>query len=233
LITSLPWDSTHFGVPIGRVDGGSVTRDELADADRNGLKCVYLLLDTAAGGVIRDAEDLGFRFVDVRITLERPVSGVEDPEPTVLVRTTRPADLEQLEPIVSAAHDDSRFFSDEHFDRDAARDLYVHWLRQSVAGSMAEFTLSAVRGERVVGYITGQAAADPDVLSIGLLGVDVGARRQGAGRALISAFLAEARGRGYDRVDVVTQGSNVAAQRAYQAAGFGVLKSEVWLHRWT
>jgi ribosomal protein S18 acetylase RimI-like enzyme len=42
----------------------------------------------------------------------------------------------------------------------------------------------------------------------------------------------QAAARAFPTIDVVTQGSNVAAVRAYEAAGFRLSRSEVWLHRW-
>lgn len=232
MITSLSWDSQHFGVPIGRVTGDDVSREDVATADRDGIRCVYLLLDAARGRAIRAAEDLGFRVVDFRITLARPVTGVQDAVPTGSVRAARPDDLRELEVIVARAHGDSRFFTDEGFDRTAAQDLYITWLRDSVSGRLAEFTLAAVEEQRAVGYITGQVTSDPEALTIGLLGVSEGARGRGFGRELTLGLLAEAGRRGYGRVEVVTQGSNVAAQRMYQAVGFRSVRAEVWLHRW-
>ncbi len=169
MIVPLVWDSEHFGVPIGRVDGHSVSRDDVARADREGLRCVYLLLDASSGHAIRDAEDMGFRVIDVRLTLTRPLEDVDAAEFMGPVRVARPDDLRRLEPIAAEAHEDSRFFSDERFDRCAARDLYVKWLRGSVVGDLAEFTLSAVDDDEAVGYITVQTGTEPAVLSIVLL----------------------------------------------------------------
>jgi ribosomal protein S18 acetylase RimI-like enzyme len=209
-----------------------VSGEDVAIADRDGVRCIYLLLDAAAGRAIREAEDLGFRVIDFRITLARPTAGQRDPVPAGSVRAADPSDLPELEPISAAAHTDSRFFRDDRFDRAAARDLYVKWLRGSVEGSLAEVTLSAIQGQAAVGYITGQATSDPETLSIGLLGVSPSARGRGLGRALIAALLTEAGSRGYRRVEVVTQGSNVPAQRVYQAVGFRTVRTEIWLHRW-
>ncbi len=36
----------------------------------------------------------------------------------------------------------------------------------------------------------------------------------------------------FDRVNVVTQGKNIPAQRAYQRCGFITRSVELWFHKW-
>jgi dTDP-4-amino-4,6-dideoxy-D-galactose acyltransferase len=68
--------------------------------------------------------------------------------------------------------------------------------------------------------------------SIGLVGVAEAARGRGLGGRLVAAALGWFAGQGVERVEVVTQGRNVAAQRLYQAHGFRTRRVEVSFHRW-
>jgi dTDP-4-amino-4,6-dideoxy-D-galactose acyltransferase len=239
VIERLAWDTNHFGVPIGRVTGSAVSPEDVAEADRLGLRCLYLLVEAADIGLITTAEDLGFRVTDQRITLGRQLSPVTACEPAgsgdARFGAARPAvlaDMAALEAVARSAHADSRFFTDPHFDREAAALLYVVWLRNSLAGELADIVLVVEVAGRPVGYITGRVGADRATVTIGLFAIEEAARGRGLGSRLLLAFLAAASQRRTAEATVVTQGANVGAQRLYQAAGFRTTRSELWLHRW-
>ena len=99
-----------------------------------------------------------------------------------------------------------------------------------------EDVLVAVAGEEVAGYVRlGRAtplAASDHVAMVTGIAVDPARRRQGVGRSLIDAALAEARRRGARRLRLRVLGPNEAARRLYEAAGFtveGVLREEFFL----
>jgi ribosomal protein S18 acetylase RimI-like enzyme len=54
----------------------------------------------------------------------------------------------------------------------------------------------------------------------------------GVGRKLVVASLGWFDAHGADRVTVVTQGRNIAAQRLYQRCGFLTRSTGLWYHRW-
>jgi dTDP-4-amino-4,6-dideoxy-D-galactose acyltransferase len=236
VIERLTWDTDHFGVPIGRVIGSTVSADDVAEADQLGLRCLYLLVQAADIRAAAAAEDLDFRVIDERATLSRPLVGHEpagsDDAGSAAVRPAVAADLVALEPVARTAHVDSRFFADPHFDREAAAMLYVAWLRKSLAGELADIVLVAEDAGAPAGYITGHIDPDRKTVAIGLFGVAEAARGRGLGSQLLATLLAAATHRRIQSVTVVTQGANVAAQRVYRAAGLRTIRSELWLHRW-
>lgn len=72
--------------------------------------------------------------------------------------------------------------------------------------------------ERPGGFLMAQVVAgEAELLT---LAVDPSARRQGIGRALVGAFLAEARARGADQAVLEVAEGNAAAQALYTAFGF-------------
>lgn len=72
-----------------------------------------------------------------------------------------------------------------------------------------------------VGFAWGHMLAHPEGDALLLYSIDVaeGARRQGAGRAMVEAFKALAAERGCYEVWVATNRSNAAAMALYRAAG--------------
>jgi ribosomal protein S18 acetylase RimI-like enzyme len=99
-----------------------------------------------------------------------------------------------------------------------------------------EDVLVAVVGGEVAGYLrlgrpTPLAASDHVAMVTGIA-VDPARRRQGVGRVLIDAAIAEARRRGARRLTLRVLGKNEPARRLYEAAGFaveGVLRGEFFL----
>ena len=147
MIEHLAWDTAHFGVPIGRIAASRVSAADVVEADELGLGCLYLLVQATDSRAVGAAEALGFRVIDERVTLGRPLVGHEpsglDDAGSAAVRRAVAADLGALESIARTAHVDSRFFADPHFDREAAATLYVAWLRNSLAGELADIVLVA------------------------------------------------------------------------------------------
>ncbi len=236
MIEHLAWDTAHFGVPIGRIAGSTVSAADVVEADQLGLRCLYLLVQATDSRAVGAAEALGFRLIDERVTLGRPLVGNEpsglDHAGSAAVRGAVAADLGALESIALTAHVDSRFFADPHFDREAAATLYVAWLRNSLAGELADIVLVVEDAGTPAGYITGRIDPGRETIAIGLFAVAEHARGRSLGSRLLAAFLAAANERRVATATVVTQGANVGALRIYHAAGFRPIRSELWFHRW-
>jgi ribosomal protein S18 acetylase RimI-like enzyme len=225
----LPWDSAHFGVRVARVEGHRLEDPEAVHrfVDDNAVDCVYFLADFEPE-TIRAAEDMGFRLVDQRVTLERDLDASLAPSPR-----TRPATTEDLPALLAIAKDafiDSRFFSDPHFDRERSCALYAEWTRKSVSGELASFVHVLDVAGTPSGFITGRVEGAKG--TIGLVGVSPSARGHGVGSALLDSALASFRERGCSTAVVVTQGRNVEALRFYERKGFVTVAFQLWYHGW-
>jgi hypothetical protein len=118
----LPWDSSFFGVKIGRVAPRRLSADTMAQVlewrRSQQVRCLYLQADPDDGETIHLAEAAGFHLVDVRVTLERRVKAAGSAAATADgIRLYRPEDLQRLKAIARASHADSRFFFDRHYSR--------------------------------------------------------------------------------------------------------------------
>lgn len=230
----LPWDSEFFGVRIGsvlphRLDGATAAAVR-AFREEERIDCLYFLADLGDGATIRTAEDLGFRMVDVRITLERrgPARSTEPAGGDILIRPAEERDLPILTSLARENHADTRFYYDGRFPRERCDALYAAWIENGVRGQADRVLVPEIDGQ-AAGYITCHREGPP---RIGLLGVGPAAQGRGIGGRLIRAALAWFAGERIERVSVVTQGRNVRAQRAYQREGFQTSAVEVWYHGW-
>jgi dTDP-4-amino-4,6-dideoxy-D-galactose acyltransferase len=230
-IERLPWDSEFFGMPIARLHLDRVDRNDMRKAvdhaDADGIRCLCLLAPARDTAQITEAEALGFRLYDVRVELERELSGRESAPPGI--RPAREADYAAIEQIARSRFRDTRFFNDPHFPRERSADIYAAWLERAWATAPRRRVLvtDAKDGFVVVELDQGRGTG-----AIELIAVDEGATRRRAGSALVAAANATCAAAGLRQVRVVTQGANIAAQRLYQVNGYLSAATSLWLHRW-
>jgi dTDP-4-amino-4,6-dideoxy-D-galactose acyltransferase len=215
----MAWDTEFWGLRVGRatrLDGVS----EWAVANTVGLVC--LLVDTMAEA--QEAQERGFRLMDVRLTLDRTPSVMGSS-----ARLVRDADVPELLEIARTAFTHTRFYADPRLDDVRCGELYVEWTRSSCDGA-SDVVLVAHRDGRVAGYVTVNRVGDN--CEIGLIAVAEEFRGKGVGADLVLAANDWARSRDAWRMTVVTQGANRDALRTFERCGFRVCGMELWLHRW-
>jgi dTDP-4-amino-4,6-dideoxy-D-galactose acyltransferase len=230
----LPWDSDFFGFRIARVQGNRLTLSLADEIDAwcaaESIACLYLLADPNDSLTVRTAEDHGYRFVDLRLTFTRALKADQQFTLSPHIRAYRDDDLDPLIAIARTGYTDSRFYFDPAFPRDKCDLFYETWVRNSTNGSgFADFVLVAEHNGLSAGFISGKCRGT--IGHIGLVGVAAAARGQALGQALVNAAGAEFTARGMTRVEVVTQGRNLTAQRLYQRSGFLTHDLGLWYHK--
>jgi GNAT superfamily N-acetyltransferase len=234
----LEWDSNFFGRNIASV---SVERLDAEQHDQvrfwceaNAIDCLYFLADPDGANLSR-AQDNGFYLRDVRVTLDRRIEALEiEAAPRDdAVGPYAPHDLDDLRATARSSHCDTRFYRDGNFSTELCDRLYETWIEKSCRGRADAVFVARLNG-RAVGYVTCHLKASDGVAngSIGLIAVAETAHGKGLGQALIEAALRWFDESGVARVDVVTQGHNIAAQRLYQKNGFATCQVRFWFHRW-
>jgi dTDP-4-amino-4,6-dideoxy-D-galactose acyltransferase len=227
----LAWDSQFFGFRIGRLGDHSLTSESAAEAQHwaqaNRIDCLYFLAGSDDPQTVSVAQNSGFELVDIRITLDRNVDGPR--EGTTAVRPFQRQDEAALRTMARLSHRDSRFYFDGRFPKERCDALYETWIRRSLEG-WADAVFVADCGAPA-GYISCHLGS-PGTGSIGLFAVGPEYQHRGLGGQLITAALEYFRKNGVQRVTVVTQGRNTAAQRAYQRNGFLTQSVQLWYHRW-
>jgi dTDP-4-amino-4,6-dideoxy-D-galactose acyltransferase len=233
----LEWDSEFFGYRIARVTVNWLDRETIEQVMRwcksNNIDCLYFLANAGDGKTIRLVEDHRFRFVDIRVTLERGLDAPLDiPNKTVQgeIRLCRPDDIPALRAIARVNYHNTRFYDDPNFPESLCDTLYETWIEKSCKGYADEVLVAELEGDPV-GYITCHLL-EQSVGQIGLVGVHPESRSKGMGEKLINESLCWFTGQGLRRVRVVTQGRNCKAQRLYQKNGFLTDSVQLWYHRW-
>lgn len=230
-LAPLAWDSAFFGVPIARIvaerPAAAALEAAIAACRDQRVRCAYLLLDADDASGSAAAQALGFVVRDVRVELDRPVAPhdaafADTSEPVAAVGPER---LPALAALVRERLTSSRFFADPGFARERCRELYVAFVERGVGDDPTRAVLATADDD---GCVVCQLDATSEVGTIEL----VASRRPGVGTALVRAAIARFARAGATSARVVTQASNVAAQRCYQRTGFRTAHSGLWLHRW-
>lgn len=229
----LEWDSHHFGFGVARVAAAQLAPDEAQlvrlEAIERGITCCYFLARADDHTSWAAAIAAGFLPIDVRLELVAPLSTDELRE-NADVRSASASDADMLAGLsTNEIFRDSRFVRDERFPSDRVRGLFQLWATRALAEGFVLYCREG-RDEQIRAFI---AATEHGATGrIELLAVAPGAQGKGSGTALIRAALAAFARRGLTEARVVTQGSNVAAQRAYQKSGFVTASCHVWFHLW-
>ncbi len=234
----LSWDTTFFGFRLGRVKGQVLDADrcQLVDdwAAANEIAVLYFLANSDDAQVIRVAEANQFHLTDVRMTFDyRVPSQPVDRLPTQLLM--RPSTADDMQPLIDISRDayiHSRFYHDPHFTPAQCSALYQTWIRRSCLEDYADAVWVAELAGQTVGYVTCHLDQQIKDGSIGLVGIAEQARGQRVGEQLVHRALLWFAEQGMATVSVVTQGSNIAAQRLYQKCGFASRSLQLWYHKW-
>lgn len=234
----LDWDTEFWAMPIGRVEGDTLTSERIdrvdAWAHEHEIACLYFLARSDDPDTVRLAEDAGFRLVDVRVTMTRP-SGtppLSAPDvPRLVIRAWLPADISDLRRLALDSYTISRFYYDGRFPSDKCADLYATWIERSCGGE-ADAVLVAEVDAAVAGYISCHLPEADGRATFGLIAVDDQLRRLGIGDALLAEGIAWLEERGADRISIATQGRNVGTQRFVQRQGFLTEELQLWFHKW-
>lgn len=232
-VRRLRWDSAFFGVPMGLIDAG-VRADRLPEvleeASELGLRCVYLLIQAEHAERVRAAEEHGMRMQEIRLRLERPVTG----HPTGLanLRPARSEDFERLAEIVRERFTGTRFTDDERLPADRRREVYVEWLRRGTSNADRPGERETLISEDGRGFVVCHLDEATATGRIELIALDGDAGGRGLGSALVAGAGTLYVRRSLTTATVVTQGGNLAAQRLYQACGYRTVETAVWMNAW-
>lgn len=236
----LEWDSRFFGLHIGRYLPKELSEVEALAANvwcaENDIDCLYYLAGSNDPVSVTVAENAGFRFVDMRVTLAAKLvlgqqSHLASPDGFVL-RSASLEDVPELQKMAAEIYTHGRFHSDTRFGPAKARALYTQWIRNSCdCDGFADYVFVADSEGVPLGYITCKLG-ECGTGNIGLIGVDSSAQGRGVGRTLVFAAMDWFSSKGVTQVEVVTQGSNISAQRLYQVCGFTTNRVELWYHLW-
>ena len=232
----LEWDSEFFGRRIARVQGGRLDAEGIARCRswcaQEGVEALQFLADPNDAETAQAVQAAGFRYVDTRMMLERPIADLAKLQGALpeAIHVGDGSEAAALAEVARVSHRDSRFYHDPGFDRARCDDLYATWVKNSFEG-FAQAVLVATHAGQPAGYLSCHLN-DDDTGQIGLVAVGEAARGHGLGGKLVEGSLAWFANAGKPRAVVVTQGRNVAALRMYERLGFLTHSVGDWYHLW-
>lgn len=236
----LLWDTEFFGCRLARVCGHALQPELATQVDtwclNNRIRGLYFLSRSDDPTTIKIAEQHGFGLVDVRVTFDCALAKTNTPTQShppaeISIRPVQADDLPRLQALARTSHGDTRFFSDSHFSRERAEELYSTWITLESQGR-AQMVFVAAAGHHPVGYVSCHLDEKNQKGQIGLIGVAQEMRGRGLGQNLVQAAMNWFRHQGAQEVKVITQGKNQGAQRLYQKCGFQSRNLELWYHKW-
>ena len=192
------------------------------------IDCLYFLSNADDRETVRLAEENQFRLMDIRLTFERQIDDILEHPVTTRLCTSN--DVRALQAIARVSYHDTRFYYDDHFPNDLCDELYATWIARSCEG-YADAVLIAEMLGAPVGFISCHLD-DNQTGRIGLVGVSEDAHGGGIGQQLVHNALRWFAEQYTERITVVTQGRNYAAQCLYQKCGFLTRSVQLWYHHW-
>jgi dTDP-4-amino-4,6-dideoxy-D-galactose acyltransferase len=232
----LPWDTNFFNHRIGRVFSHNLSETEADQVDawalNNDIDCIYYLAEGIDHTSSIAAENHHYHQVDLRVTYHIDLSGSEEFDININhVREAKEADLPQLREMTRHNHQISRFFADDHFEREKCMQLYEIWIERDFHAQDHLLWVWADK-DRPVGYTSVHLKKNDNTAEIGLVGVHPEFRGRGMGKDLQLWVLMNLKNMNINSVEVATQGRNVYAQNLYQKCGYRVKSINLWYHKW-
>lgn len=175
---------------------------------------------------IQNLEKYGFIFVDGLITLEACVKN--DNARFSSIEIAGKEDEDQLIYLASTMYRGiSRYYHDPVISQKKADSVYQQWMKNSLAGKVADAVLIWKEKKDILGFITLQKKGE-----IPLIGVAKKARGKGIGKILLSAAFSQFSEWGLEKITIETQMTNFAALCLYQSCGFTVSDASLTF-RWS
>lgn len=235
VIRKLSWDSDFFGIAMVHLDHEEYGSHRLFEFNRIVVeeKIVFLqsLLPIGDLHKIRELEDAGFRFANIKITFQSnpdTMLNVENGPGSFLVADED--DYSELSQFAPSLFTDSRFYGfADYFPISKIEQLYALWVQKAIHGTMDDQCFKYVVNGETLGFVTVKWMENS--AKIGLIGVRPDFHRKGIGKAMLSGLANELTDKSVPLLLVATQGKNISAQNLYIKSGFQVKSVQAWYYR--
>jgi hypothetical protein len=249
------WDSKHFAIEISKIDHLIAAGDYLQSTNIKcrliysllAMCCKELLLHVSARvnkeelSSIHALESKYFRLMDILVTYsidlrKHPRIHIEN---QYNIRKSRPGEVLELERMAIECFEDTshvtdRFHADPTLPKEKSSKLYAKWLASSFNDPFSEVLVAEIDG-KPVGFNV--CSINPSLSKISglrvgtmtLTAVDSSARNKLVATSLLNVSLAWFA----DKVDVIETGgqvSNYAIQRAWNAIGLKIIRTQCTFH---
>jgi len=230
MIEFLEWDTSFFGLKIGKVEMVHCTVDKLSEIEKQKALNQYDLLYL----FIKQMEDPAFEWVynnrvelvDTKLTFEKVINDQQSAQSLRIEPYTGPVTPKLIELAVQSGQY-SRFKKDPRLNPHFI-DMYRMWVEKSVAGKLADAVLVALDGDVLNGFVTVRKKDNKGI--VGLIAVDQSVRGKGIGKELLLAVDNWGRSNNCDVISINTQEENSGACNFYRKTGFEIALSQYVFH---
>jgi dTDP-4-amino-4,6-dideoxy-D-galactose acyltransferase len=226
-VTPLIWDSTFFGLRIGRTtissEDDAATLIQMTDQLKKEFDLIYVFSNTDVIFPLKSVP-----LVDTKITYKKTLGDMGVIHPSVREWTVKNTSPELVNLALESGHY-SRFKIDNRLPIGSFERLYTSWIEQSVKHIIATNVFCYYVDTIPRGLATLNIRKDSG--NLGLVSIDRDYQHRHIGSALISHVCTFAYQHGARTLSVATQSSNIPACRFYERMGF-TLESAVNVWHW-
>lgn len=216
-ISTLPFDSSLFGYPVGKYEVDEIWNEESFLEKAQDFDLVYIFSHKPL-----ITNSTGIRHVDTKITFEKELTASTSEDPDVIPYSGPLSDQLLYLALESGIY--SRFKTDPKFLNGEFEKLYGLWIQKAIE----QHEVLVAKGYS--GFVTckvGEGSAQ-----IGLIAVEKNQRGKGWAKRLLQAAENFAFQNGSKTMTVPTQEANIPACKLYKSQGY-TLKSQVHIyHSW-
>lgn len=228
------FDSKLFGFPVGKVEyvfGDSPQEiTKVVDEFMHTHSYQYVLVRVSQDHVswIQAFERHGAIFLDTTVELMIVPTTKKSQDSLIPLRLSSHSDLEQLKEI-AYTYSHGRFFTDP--DIKSGTQMYLEWIENSVKGITADRLYVYEAVNKIQGYVSIKYSnlGNIKVWKIPLVGKHPQSSMNNLATSMLDSLIVEAIKDNVDLLLIATQGTNIAALRAYNSAGFSIYSTGISL----
>lgn len=232
--TKLDWDSDFFDFNVGRIYGEIQSEQDIKNiegiiGDNNAKLTYYSSLEELPPFAFEsdkfeltlvDRKTSYFKAINKNLSIHNSIKSLDSSTPFT----------DKLIELALQSGIYSRFNVDKKIGKEKYEELYSTWITKSLNRSFAKEVLVLLEDNELKGFVTlGEKNKRGD---IGILAVDYRFRGNGYGRILMESAEKWFADKGYEVMQVVTQGDNVPACKLYERCGYNVETVEFFYHIW-
>lgn len=226
------WLSDILGREVYKIviDKHLLKKENLAKLKNLQSKKVFLYAKVPVDDLqsVKVLEDRRFHLVDTNVILEKFLSREARLTGRVSLRLAEPKDEIPLVALARKSFQFSRFHLDSHFSKETADHIKGEWVRNYFQGRRGQNMVVAVLNRGPKGFLQ-LIEIKKDVLMIDLIATAKDMRNKGVACDMIQ-FAQSHCGRGFKRMAVGTQITNVASLCLYEKLGFQMKESFYVFH---
>ncbi|GAC1304787.1 MAG: hypothetical protein NVSMB24_12740 [Mucilaginibacter sp.] len=226
IIQRQDWDSKLFGYEVGKVDFDCGYDHDQFIKEALQFRLVYIYSKN-------HIQQKQFKLVDEKVLFSQSLNNnITEWPPKISLKSFKP-DVDssfELKELALQSGVFSRFYIDKHFNNNEYNKLYSVWIERSILREIA-FDIVIAKESNILGFVTLNGVSR-ELASIGLLSVLIEARGRGIGKALVNEAILRARLKGFSKIQVATQKSNIPAMALYGSLNFELKECINIYHYW-